>query len=374
MDLLDDEYLRAKLVAVERVASDLWKKDTIFHKYFTVHGVDHSRNVLENLNDLVPPRLMAELNRLEVFSLAAAAWLHDIGMMYLLRGEDPGNDEVVRRIRNEHHARSEKLIHSRRFPEVRALFTGPERNIVGIICRAHGLRSVEDLREWSVKGYGTIRVPYLAALLRLADVCDVTYRRDSILQNILPLPKESFEHWAKMRYVSDVRLRKVGQAYDIVLYVMVPMRDSKKYEQLVQGLVLLSIADEVKVSGKILASHGLTIGDVVSDVQRVKSVDPIPHDLLLEILSRCQQTTPSKLNEAENLVVSELEGGRRSAYALASRLGMSVKAVENVLDGLVDKRIVAVAGQKWTQRERHGHQLTRYTLASARSGLDIGQR
>jgi len=137
--------------------------------FYTPHDFAHSENVEENLNWIIPEPVKQEMNPFEVFFLALAAWLHDWGMVCRPQ-------EAPEQARHDHHVRAEQ-----NFEEMHHLLnlTLHEARIVGRISRGH---RKEDLRSplYDEQIYGAnvhIDVRFLAALLRLADECDVTHNR-----------------------------------------------------------------------------------------------------------------------------------------------------------------------------------------------------
>src|SRR3972149_11270573 len=78
---LGADYL-SKLDIIKQQAEKIWAKGELYHVYYTLHGLDHSNNViaiLEKLLDGLNPR--ENLNETEIFCLLSASFLHDVGML-----------------------------------------------------------------------------------------------------------------------------------------------------------------------------------------------------------------------------------------------------------------------------------------------------
>lgn len=161
--------LDAKLSEIEEKAKSVLTYTAAAFPYYTPHDFHHSSTVEENLNWLIPDAVKHELNEWEIFFLLVAAWLHDWGMV-CKSGEDP------KEVREIHHRRTED-----NFEKMHQLLglDGNQGRIIGRIARGH---RAEDLRgelfERQIYSANVhIDIRFLAAILRLADECDVTNSR-----------------------------------------------------------------------------------------------------------------------------------------------------------------------------------------------------
>ena len=124
-----------------------------------------------------------DLSDEEIFCLLSAAWLHDIGMI-------PVNDEkekyenmsfkdrkeYSKKVRDNHNIRSKNYIENNK---KKLNIDDFEADIIGKITKGH--REV-DLGEYKDTHSKTkIRLSSLSAILRLADECDVSHNRESLL-------------------------------------------------------------------------------------------------------------------------------------------------------------------------------------------------
>ena len=67
-EFISSSELSAKLTLLADVAQKLWAKNTIYHRYFTIHGTQHSKNLLDNYATLVPDWLKEDLHETDALS------------------------------------------------------------------------------------------------------------------------------------------------------------------------------------------------------------------------------------------------------------------------------------------------------------------
>ncbi len=80
--LRSKEFLN-NLGRVKEYTQDIWQKDTIYHPEFTPHGIQHSKNVVENISKVIPVELLNVLSERDIYYLCCACYLHDIGMLFV---------------------------------------------------------------------------------------------------------------------------------------------------------------------------------------------------------------------------------------------------------------------------------------------------
>lgn len=171
----------------------LMKYKSVFPNY-TDHTSLHSLEVIAFCNELVGEQIEL-LNCDEIFVLLMAAYLHDSGMGISLRDyevftpEIPGAEafrkanpdmpvaEIIRAFHNEYSGRY--------IQKYAPLFDFPsEEHLFGVIQVSRGHRKTdlydetEYPREYRLKNGNVLRLPYLAALIRLADELDIAADRN----------------------------------------------------------------------------------------------------------------------------------------------------------------------------------------------------
>jgi len=110
------------------------------------------------------------MNEYELFFLLIASWLHDWGMV----ASPSENPEIVRK---QHHIRTESNFENH---HARICFSLAEDRIAGRISRGHRKDDLLDAKYDEIflgSSNKLIRTRFLAALLRIADECDVTENR-----------------------------------------------------------------------------------------------------------------------------------------------------------------------------------------------------
>lgn len=194
-----DPSLSGRLPEIERLAMSVLTYTAGGFPYFTSHDYAHSVQVEENLNWLIPDEVKLDLSGHEIFFLLVAAWLHDWGMVS--RPEERQDD-----VRRCHHIRTEDNF-NKMYHLVKLDFH--EARIIGRIARGH---RVEDLRSalFDRQIYSAdvhVDVRFLAAILRLADECDITHNRVPELIYYSLSPRDSSEeHFRK-----HLNIQGIGQ-------------------------------------------------------------------------------------------------------------------------------------------------------------------
>lgn len=280
---------------------------------FTDHGVKHARKVQENLSRLVPQQLREQLTPFEIFVLLCASCLHDVGMMMAKTVGEP-----TERIRMNHFLRS------RQFVEKNHRELGLDRHeatIIGEICAAHGMPSLDYLREndYSLHPHGRIRVPLLAALLRLADLLDMTYgRAPELVARNRAISHQSRRHWNLHRWITDVRIE--GEpSWDLVIVAM-----PKKTPDLPFYNLRDRVQKELDSSSLILRSAGLFFKKADLEINRT--------------------TRRSRGARRRNPFLSLKPYTSREANLFAGR----DREVQEVVQRVIGRRVVIVIGESGT--------------------------
>lgn len=270
--LLDTEY-KLKLDDIIKHSKILFKKDVLLHKYYTLHGNDHSRAIISKLDRLVDgisPN--NNLTKAEIFYLLASVYLHDVGMLIpypedeervkanIMQKKKPFTKEDL--IRDEHNIRSGKYIIDH---ETDLKLDHVESECVKLICEGHRLvylttdnyndRLVDDER---------IRVRLLAALLRFSDELDISYKRaPKVLMDIFKgdMPDFSKLHWLKHYYTSGVGIsvRESNSNRKTVIEIQTQYPDRERGRKITEELIFKPIEDSLRIVDRILLQHGLDI-------------------------------------------------------------------------------------------------------------------
>ena len=131
------------------------------------NDIIHSKNIERRLDKLVPNEIKNNkniFNVTEIFFLLYAIYLHDIGRKF---GDEYHEKRTYDEIKNSFQKFKLNNIY--------------EAEAVAEICYGHAEeseRSIKDITPaYELDGYETSNLQFLAALLRLADEIDNTYRR-----------------------------------------------------------------------------------------------------------------------------------------------------------------------------------------------------
>ena len=161
---------------------------------FTDHSVLHSMSVLNFCNRLIDYEQTQQLNADEIYTLLMSCYLHDVGMgitqeqFHAFSKEIPFGDYFTKHpdvqpgqvIRDFHHEFSAAFI--RRYGQMLEVPSDEHLFAIIQVCRGHRRTDLFDEKEYplhyTVPNGNEIHLPYLAALIRLADEIDVAADRN----------------------------------------------------------------------------------------------------------------------------------------------------------------------------------------------------
>ncbi len=202
-------------------------------KWFTPHGAIHYQAVEDLLHQLIPGNLHKGFTEDEKFFLLGSAWLHDVGMLRGIMGEE---DNVTDdQIREKHHARSEEYI-VRNYDEVGV--EEPEKEAFGLLARFHRRRCLlTDCPELIfIPGHNCLRLRLLAAYLRLADALHVDQTRAPDAQYAISLaydiPSKAKLHWLRSKFVLgidiDIKKKEIAVHLKYPINIEIPKVHKKR--------------------------------------------------------------------------------------------------------------------------------------------------
>lgn len=175
--------------AVEKILSNY----KLIFPQFTDHTELHSLNVIEFCNKLIGDQIN-ELNADEIYVILLGCYFHDTGMGISYKDYEEfsknidfkdyfdthSRDDIPEIIRNFHNEYSGQFI--KKYADFFELPSKEHLFAVIQISRGHRKTNLEDENEYpkalKVPNGNTICLPYLAALVRLADEIDVTADRN----------------------------------------------------------------------------------------------------------------------------------------------------------------------------------------------------
>lgn len=175
----------SKFIHIEDNAKKIMPNSRVFFPTFTNHDIAHLESVEKIIDDILEEDIINKLSDEEIFCLLSSVWLHDIGMIPINDEKQEfeektkqEREEFRTNVRENHHARSKHYIkeHSKNLN-----LTDVESKAIGNICKGHRSINLNNLND--IPSKNDIRVGPLAALLRLADECDISGDRESSLSN-----------------------------------------------------------------------------------------------------------------------------------------------------------------------------------------------
>jgi len=153
-------------------------------------------------------------------------------------------------------------------------------NYVASVCRYHRSLDLEELKDRSVSGKD-VKLPLLAALLRLGDELDADYRRVNLdVLNMRNIPPESKYHWWAHHYVQSVSIK--NGTVELYFRFLEEYKNSDIIKALRQKVVE-SVRKQYFEVYDILDGYGIRLyRDVkIADEEYLPaSLEPVPSDLL----------------------------------------------------------------------------------------------
>jgi len=261
-----NENLFSRLQPIEDAARSVLTYTASKFPYYTPHNFSHSLNVEENLNWLIPDEIKTKMNAYEIFFLLIAAWLHDWGMV-------ASKEEKAEDVRKSHHIRTEE--HFEKLHD-KVHLSPAEARVIGRICRGHREEDLFD-QKYDDVFFGSnipIRVRFLAAVLRVADECDVTANRTpEIIYYTLKPEGASEEEFRK-----HLSITGIGKAAPHKL-VLNGVAWSPKGVRVIEG-VKKRIQDQLNSVKTILANHGVLLDIIEAHIDTRGFINkPIAFDL-----------------------------------------------------------------------------------------------
>ena len=255
-------------------------------QHYTDHSPRHSERIIHNLDRLLEG-YSDKLNEYERFILLASAYLHDIGMQSPVHA---GLEKKVtytvseeEQIRENHNEASAKMI-------VESCSSGASISLglehctecadcISQMARYHRNLDLKELADSSLAGED-IKLPLLAALLRLGDELDADYRRVNVeILKIRDIPPLSKYHWWAHYYVQSVEIKRGI----VTLHFRFPedYRGDLIIEAL-QGKIIESVRSQYLKIYDLLYDHGINLYRDIKHIEKFQpsGLDPIPSDLL----------------------------------------------------------------------------------------------
>ena len=252
--LLSGPELQKRTYKVRQKAEEIWKQP--LHRHYTFHGLGHSERVIEMLEKLLEQSQEPPTDD-ECYVLVCAALLHDIGMQderflerdlvkeritpgqIRLAESDPETREQI--MRDCHHLVSEERI----VAELGDRFLEPEFiDQIAEVVRAHTRESLDSCED-QTKGSSTVRVRFLAGLLRLADELDCDFTRVNLAElEQSRIPIKSQAHWWKCHCVDGVTIDTDGR---IQFSFRFAKEERDEVENIIPVLVITGLEEKLRI-------------------------------------------------------------------------------------------------------------------------------
>lgn len=303
--------------------------------HFTDHGIGHSDRMVDIISKLIQPIQSGTtaLSPQELTTLYATCYLHDLGMhVEKLSGltSVPQNwSELPKKtqenlIRDKHHTISAELVvrASQKSGPCSALHLKdlhPDQ--VACLCEAHNLwleEPADNARyiELTRDAVG-MRMGFLAALLRLADVLDESQARAGIDKaRILDLDKESLKHWWRHYFTEHITILQADRT--ITLEFNFPKDKAEEYGSIIPELQYPYITAEMQRHTAVLTKNNCTwqINKATSSTP-YSTKEEMPQDVKLSMLADLQH---SRIEREERGRIAALADFREARPAIEREL------------------------------------------------------
>lgn len=184
------------------------KFQLLFPEY-TDHSEFHVLNVINFCNILIGQKHIEDMNADEIYVLLMSCYLHDIGMAITEKDYEEfkdqlGAEEYFRKypdrdvpdfVRDRHHEFSGLFIH--KYAQMLDIPSKEHEFAIVQVARGHRRTDLFDPEEYpsvlEVPSGNEVELPYLAALIRLADEIDVVTDRNPKLLYDIEVLTDSFQ-------------------------------------------------------------------------------------------------------------------------------------------------------------------------------------
>ena len=262
-DLLTTEYL-SKFNNIKKLMNNIAGKTKIYFPTYTNHGTDHLKNVEKSVNFMINDEIKRNMNPEEAFLLLCAIWLHDVGMIpkddeelqFFKNLEPLERDKFTKDVRARHHVRSDNYIKEN---YKKLGLNKLEARIIGQIAKGHREIDLSKYKNINYNGI-SINVAILAAILRLADECDVSKDRESQLSPIDIDEETREEHYMKHGLINHVWYDHENET----IFISCTIKNEEDFEP------ILEVQNEIKVkldqTKEFLEKYGINFSNVELDI------------------------------------------------------------------------------------------------------------
>lgn len=199
-----NKYLYSKLRATKKVVQNLMNEFSANFTLYTFHNKLHTTNITEVLGKkILDQDILNDLNDKELYVLAVASYLHDIGIcipnneIVAIYQEYANNNDEYRKLDLFEYIRSQHSYITFNYISTKWKFLSLESELKEAIALVAGENRSIDIFEPQYFEYAPdggrykVRIPYLYTLLRIADMIDI----ENINANYLLRDYESMEEY-----------------------------------------------------------------------------------------------------------------------------------------------------------------------------------
>lgn len=309
IDSISDKDLRDSLYDLRKSAGDIWTPSLKLLQGYTDHDMKHSQRVANNVFRMLGMNNKLELSNQEKYLLLSGVYLHDIGMQcdivrfpeikqkaekmgakfnieFKASDIDKYDDNEKRAIRENHQYLSSAWI-SYAFQTHKTELGNAASKIPAYlvsdlieICKYHSKLPINNCIIAS-KNYSTIRVQFIAALLRFADELDTDRERVSlsVVKNFKLDPYNAVYWWLHNLTTITYDPNNV-----IILKIRLNSEDFAKFSLILSNHYILEFQTKNHPILTILRQNGIPIAiSSESGVIEDPNAEALPDDVKYEL-------------------------------------------------------------------------------------------
>ncbi len=223
-----DPDLHSRFTSMTLGVQNLLSRFRILFPTYTDHSDLHSMTVIDSCNRLIGNSNLSKLNKHEIYILLVGCYLHDIGMGVTAEDYEEWKDrfgadeyfaahpdaEVADFVRDYHHELGALIIE--KYADFLDIPTLEHVYAIMQVARGHRKADLLDTNEYptayEMPDGSTVCLPYLAALVRLADEIDVAASRNPMILNDIEIFKTERDmlESRKLEAISEIRVTRTS--------------------------------------------------------------------------------------------------------------------------------------------------------------------
>lgn len=357
IDLLEDQDLKNSILLIRSIVEKIWSSEIRIVRDFTDHGIEHSKRLIDLFRKILNANDGKNFSVIELYSLLAGAYLHDIGMQCDLKHYS-AIEEISRKyganystkfssnasnysiqeqnnIRNNHQYITASWIDYaydiKNDPLSSAILSIPNDLIDDIIdiCRYHSKMPITDC-PINFHYRSAERKQLTAAILRFSDELDIDSKRVTNYQviNSFSMDPSNKVFW----YLHSKTIIDFTSDNCIMISIRIHPSDFPKYKHTIHEKYITEFYSKIRFLQGIMAKNQIPIIiDPESGVKEDKRSAPLPQEII-------------ELFQSFNVCVSPLEELVNDVVLVLQAIKYEIIDKKNVNERIIDINTVLCIG------------------------------